>query len=116
MVQMLRGLELQLRDFDDKGMSQRTRARIIKTEKGEALVIEFALGPLKFCIIANLPETDDDDELPIVYIKVSLADDSREWPVLETHPLTNGRPRAPGAPRGRLNGKGMTSHNDKRKR
>lgn len=105
---MLRGLELQLRDFDSEGMSQRTRARIIKTEKGEALVIEFALGPLKLCIIANLPETDDDDELPIVYIKASLADDNREWPVLQDH-------SAP-VVRAKTNGKTMTSHNDKRKR
>lgn len=82
---MLRGLELQLRNFDKDGASERMRSKIVKTEEGEGLAIKFSLGPLKFFIIANLPETDRDDERPIVYIKVSLSDENRDWPVFKDH-------------------------------
>jgi hypothetical protein len=72
---MLRGIELQFR----------TRSRIIKTEKGEALAIRFSLGPLALFIIANLPETDDDDtEQPLVFVKITL-NPIEDWPVFKNH-------------------------------
>jgi len=72
---MLRGIELQFR----------TRSRLIVTEKGEALAVQFRLGPLAIYVIANLPEYEGEyGKAPLAYIKITL-DPTDDWPVFKNH-------------------------------
>lgn len=71
---MLRGLELQFR----------TRSRLIETKEGEALSIQFCFGPIAIFIIANLPESEEDHEQPLAYVKVTLQPNV-DWPVFKEH-------------------------------
>ena len=71
----LRGIELQFR----------TRSRLTPTEKGDALAIQFKLGPLAIFIIANLPEYDGENgEAPLAYVKLTLAP-LEDWTVFKNH-------------------------------
>lgn len=82
---MLRGIELQFR----------TRSRLTRTEKGEALAIQFKLGPLSVFIIANLPEYDGENgEAPLAYIKVTLAP-SEDWSVFKNHETPDAQVKLP---------------------
>jgi hypothetical protein len=69
----MRGLEIQLR----------TRSRVLSTKEGHALSFAFALGPLQFFVIANLPELDN-TEGPLVYVKLNLKSDD-SWQVYREH-------------------------------
>lgn len=72
---MLRGLELQFR----------TRSRLIATDKGDALTIQFKLGPICIFILANLPEyMGENGEKPLAYVKVTL-DSNDDWQVFKDH-------------------------------
>jgi hypothetical protein len=53
-------------------MQFRTRSKIIKTEKGNALTFGFRLGPIAIFVIANMPEERGNQEGPLVYIKMDL--------------------------------------------
>lgn len=70
----MRGLEIQLR----------TRSRILSTKEGHALSFAFALGPIQFFVIANMPEEDSGSEGPLVYVKVNLKTDD-SWQVFREH-------------------------------
>jgi hypothetical protein len=69
----MRGLEIQFR----------TRSRILTTKEGQALTFGFTLGPIKFFVIANMPETDG-AEGPLVYVKVNLETDD-SWQIFREH-------------------------------
>lgn len=73
---VLRGIELQVR----------TRTRLRKTERGQAIVLSFKLGPLLFCVVANLPENDEGelDEHPLAYVKLTLQPDA-DWELYKEH-------------------------------
>jgi hypothetical protein len=70
----MRGLEIQLR----------TRSRVLSTKEGHALTFAFALGPIQFFVIANMPEPDSGAEGPLVYVKVNLKTDD-SWQVFREH-------------------------------
>jgi hypothetical protein len=61
----MRGLEIQLK----------ARSRICETKSGKALTFQFAFGPIRIFIIANMPELNGNGEGPLVYIKVNLKTD-----------------------------------------
>lgn len=82
---MPRGIELQFR----------TRSRLTKTEKGEALTISFKLGPLAVFLIVNLPEYEGDNgETPLCYVKLSL-DVSDDWEFFKDHSASMSRHKTP---------------------
>ena len=70
----LRGLELQFR----------TRSKIRKTSAGEALVFGFSIGPLGCFCIVNMPEGEEDNIQPLVYVKITLKAES-EWELFKEH-------------------------------
>lgn len=70
-------------------IQKKVRSRVIQTEDGQGLSIRFKLGPLRFLIIANLPESDDKlietqsmnhANQPLAYIRISFeCDTSSDW-------------------------------------
>jgi hypothetical protein len=70
---MRRGIELQFR----------TRSRVITTEQGQALAVEFKLGPVSVFVIANMPEYAG-DEAPLCYVKLTLGSND-EWSVFKDY-------------------------------
>ncbi len=76
---VMRGLELQYR----------MRSKIMNTREGKALTFGFTFGPVQFFIITNLPT--EEDESPLVYIKINLKPDNTTWQVFREHSTESGR-------------------------